>query len=163
MFDRLKQFLTDLSENEKREEFGPDDPRLAASALLAHVIEADGEVRPEERERLHRVLKEAYDLEPEAVRKLVKAGEKAESEAIDLYGFTRVLKRELSEDERTDFVALMWEMVYADQQIHELEDNVVWRVAELLGVSNRERVILRRQVSEAREAETFGETAPDES
>jgi hypothetical protein len=35
-------------------------------------------------------------------------------------------------------------MAYADGMIHEFEENVVWRVAELLGVSSRERVNLKQ-------------------
>ena len=38
----------------------------------------------------------------------------------------------------------MWEIVYADGELHELEDNVVWRVAELIGVDRRDRVEARR-------------------
>jgi uncharacterized tellurite resistance protein B-like protein len=32
-------------------------------------------------------------------------------------------------------------------QRDELEDNLVWRAADLLGISPRERILLRRQVS----------------
>jgi hypothetical protein len=30
---------------------------------------------------------------------------------------------------------MMWELVYADGQVSEFEDNVVWRAADLLGIS----------------------------
>ena len=46
------------------------------------------------------------------------------------------------------FIELMWELVYADGVRHELEDNVVWRVAELLGVSDRDRVFMRQRAAE---------------
>jgi hypothetical protein len=36
--------------------------------------------------------------------------------------------------------------------VHEFEENVVWRVAELLGVSTRDRVLLRREVRESLDA-----------
>jgi uncharacterized tellurite resistance protein B-like protein len=46
-------------------------------------------------------------------------------------------------------------MIYADHQVNEFEDNVVWRVADLLGVSSRERIGLRQQVEAAQaKAET---------
>jgi uncharacterized tellurite resistance protein B-like protein len=35
----------------------------------------------------------------------------------------------------------------ADGVIHEFESNLVWRTAELLGVSTRDRVELRREVA----------------
>jgi uncharacterized tellurite resistance protein B-like protein len=38
----------------------------------------------------------------------------------------------------------MWRMVFADGRADEFEDNIVWRIAELLGVPARERVLLRK-------------------
>jgi uncharacterized tellurite resistance protein B-like protein len=41
-------------------------------------------------------------------------------------------------------------MVFADGNISEFEDNVMWRVADLLGVSNRDRIELRREAAGSR-------------
>ncbi len=41
----------------------------------------------------------------------------------------------------------MWDVVYADGELHELEDNTLWRVSELLGVDGRERVLARQQAA----------------
>jgi uncharacterized tellurite resistance protein B-like protein len=38
-------------------------------------------------------------------------------------------------------------VVFADKKNHELEDNMVWRIAELIGVSARQRTILRNQMA----------------
>ena len=54
--------------------------------------------------------------------------------------------RSLSGEERLKFIELLWEIVYSDGENHELEDNLVWRVAELLGVDGRDRVLLRQAV-----------------
>jgi uncharacterized tellurite resistance protein B-like protein len=43
---------------------------------------------------------------------------------------------------------MMWELVYADGHVSEFEENVIWRAADLLGVSTRERVNLRQQVQD---------------
>jgi uncharacterized tellurite resistance protein B-like protein len=44
---------------------------------------------------------------------------------------------------------MMWQVVFADRKNHELEDNMVWRIAELIGVSTRDRTILRAQMAKA--------------
>jgi hypothetical protein len=48
-------------------------------------------------------------------------------------------------------VEMMWQMVYADQQVSEFEDNLIWRAADLLGVSSRDRIELRRRVAGGKE------------
>ena len=44
---------------------------------------------------------------------------------------------------------MMWDIAYADGRVSEFEENVVWRVAELLGISSRERIALRQEVAAA--------------
>ena len=44
---------------------------------------------------------------------------------------------------------MMWEMVFFDGEMHELEDNVVWRVAELIHVERNDRVALRQRARAA--------------
>jgi uncharacterized tellurite resistance protein B-like protein len=50
---------------------------------------------------------------------------------------------------------MMWELVYADGQVSEFEDNVVWRAAELLGISTRDRVDLKHRVAARRADEAL--------
>ena len=68
----------------------------------------------------------------------------ADLESVDLYAFTSVLKRRLDAEGRRKVIEMMWQVVFADGQADEFEDNIIWRVAELLGVSNRERVLLKQ-------------------
>ncbi|MAS12418.1 MAG: hypothetical protein CMH69_03855 [Nitratireductor sp.] len=149
MFDSIMSFLKDLPGSSRQTTVKPeDDPRVAAAALLFHVLDADGIREASEVEKLRETLSSTYNLTGAELEKIVKAGEKAEQEAIDLYAFTSVLKRHLDADARKAFIGLMWGIVFADGEMHELEDNLVWRVAELIGVDNRDRVILRQEMQE---------------
>ena len=74
---------------------------------------------------------------------LVKDATEAENDAVDLYRFTSVLKRQMSEDERIRVIENLWEIAFADGVSHEFEENLVWRVAELLGVSARDRIVAK--------------------
>ncbi len=119
---------------------------LAAAALLIHAAMVDGTLMPSERNRVEHLLKTRFDLDDDALSRLMREGEAAEREAVDLYSFTSVLKRELDQEGRQRIVGMLWEIVYADGEVHEFESNLVWRVAELLGVSTRDRVRLRKAV-----------------
>jgi uncharacterized tellurite resistance protein B-like protein len=71
----------------------------------------------------------------------------AEGEAVDLFRFTSVIMREVDEPGRRRIVEMMWELVYVDGEVTEFEDNVVWRAAELLGISSRDRIDLKHRVA----------------
>ena len=55
--------------------------------------------------------------------------------------------RSVNEEGRLRIIEMMWELVYADGQVSEFEDNVVWRAADLLGVSSRDRIDLKHRVA----------------
>ncbi|MEO5324589.1 TerB family tellurite resistance protein [Mesorhizobium sp. CC13] len=147
MFERMISFLRDLPAvggAPSRQ----DDLRVAVAALLYHVMDADGDRQDVEWERLKQLLAQSYGISGTELDRLVKAGEQADNEAIDLYAFTSVLKRNLDEQARKDFIGMMWEVVYADGQVHEMEDNTIWRVAELMGVERRDRIEEKHRAAE---------------
>lgn len=147
MLAALKQFLTDLTGTEDQPpEITEDRCRLAAAALLFHVVAIDGDVAPEEKNALRRVLQERFSLSDSDTAELVEEAEAADREAVDLYSFTSVLKRELGEADRERVIEMMWQVVFADGKVHEFEDNLVWRAAELLGVSSQARIRLKQTV-----------------
>ena len=120
---------------------------------MVHIIMADGIVRPEESAKLHSILTLHYGLSEEEATLLTTEAKSADAEAVDLYSFTSILKREMDEIERIALVEDLWEMVYADGELHEFEDNIVWRVAELIAVSTRDRMEMKKRVQQRREAE----------
>ena len=146
MLDAIRQFIADLTGMPEARRFGDDDYRLAAAALLFHATAIDGIVSAEERAKLHELLKLRFDLDDSDADQLAAAAEAADNEAVDLYGFTSILARRLDEAGRERIVEMMWELVFADGTVHEFEDNLIWRVAELLGVSSQTRIRLKQAV-----------------
>jgi len=147
MFESFKSFIAEFVDGEKLpDQFAEDDYRLAAAAMLVHAAAIDGEMSQSERDKLHAVIKQRFALDDATTDELITKATAAEHEAVDLYHFTHLLNRALDEDGRAKVVEMMWEIVYADGQRDELEDNLIWRAADLLGVSARERIELRRRV-----------------
>jgi uncharacterized tellurite resistance protein B-like protein len=153
MFESIKQFLAELAEGEphtRRLEDG--DYRLAAAALLVHTATIDGKMTSSERERLHELIKEQFALDEAATDELLREAREVEQEAVDLYQFTSLLTRVLDEEGRCRIVEMMWQVVYADGRVSEFEDNLIWRAADLMGVSSRARIELRHDVAAAQAA-----------
>ncbi len=146
MLDRFISFLRNLPQPDARA--AADDPRIAAAALLYHVMDADGVRDKDETAQLPALLEEIFGIAGPELKSLMRAAERAESEAVDLYAFTSVINRHYGSEVRRDLVGAMWELVFADGEMHELEDNVVWRVAELLHVEREDRVSLRQRARE---------------
>src|SRR3981189_931075 len=149
MLDGLRQFIADVVSPTAHQDRAFDDTgyRLAATALLIHVISLDGEPSDVEKRKLHTLLESRFGLDPGAADQLIASATLVEGEAVDLYHFTSVIMRSVDEAGRLRIVEMMWELAYADGQISEFEDNVVWRAADLLGVSSRDRADLKHRVA----------------
>ena len=148
MLDGLRQFITDVVSPTAHPDQAFDDTgyRLAATALLIHVISLDGEPTDLERRKLHSLIESRFGLDRGTADQLIASATLVEGEAVDLYHFTSVIMRSVDQAGRLRIVEMMWELAYADGAVSEFEDNVVWRAADLLGVSSQDRVELKHQV-----------------
>jgi uncharacterized tellurite resistance protein B-like protein len=148
MFEAFRHFVTEFVDGGKHpSQFADDDYRLAAAALLVHTAAIDGAATALERDKLRAVIKQRFALDDAATAELIEKATAAEHEAVDLYHFTHLLNRALDEEGRAKVIEMMWEIVYADGSRDELEDNLLWRAADLLGVEPRERIALRQRIA----------------
>jgi uncharacterized tellurite resistance protein B-like protein len=157
MLDGLRQFIADVVSPAAHDRvFDDSGYLLAATALLIHVISLDGEPSEIEKRKLHGLIESRFGLDPGTADQLIASAMRVEGEAVDLYHFTSVIMRSVNEEGRLRIVEMMWELVYADGQVSEFEDNVVWRAADLLAVSSRDRIDLKHRVAASRPAAVTG-------
>jgi uncharacterized tellurite resistance protein B-like protein len=149
MLDGLRQFIADIVSPTANVDRAFDDTgyRLAATALLIHVVSLDGEPSKVEKRKLHGLIESRFGLDPGTADHLIASATLVEGEAVDLYHFTSVIMRSVNEEGRLRIVEMMWELAYADGQVSEFEENVVWRAADLLGISSRDRIDLKHRVA----------------
>jgi uncharacterized tellurite resistance protein B-like protein len=158
MLDGLRQFIAEVvSPQQPDRAFDDTGFRLAATALLIHVISLDGKPSETEKRKLHSLIERYFGLDRGTADRLIASATEVEGEAVDLYHFTSVIMRSVDEEGRRRIVEMMWELVYADNTVSEFEDNVLWRAADLLGISSRDRIELKHRVAAKRSSGGAGE------
>lgn len=151
MLQEIKRLFAELSGGGKPEShFDSDDYRVAAAALLVHVATLEGDLTEAARTKLRALLQSQFSLDEGLADELVDAAVTADHEAVDFFHFTHLLMRSLNEEGRLRVVEMLWEMVFIDGDVSEFEDNVMWRVADLLAISPQERIALRQRVATKR-------------
>lgn len=148
MFALFRKLIAEMGEGGKHSSrFDDDDYRLTAAALLVHTAAIDGRVTDRERAKLHGLIKQRFGLDDLATDELVVEATEAERQSVDLYHFTNRLNTSLDQAGRARVVAMMWQIVCVDGTVTEFEDNLIWRAAELLGVSPDQRSALRERMA----------------
>src|SRR6201993_4106103 len=99
MLDGLRQFIADVVSPAAHADRTFDDTgyRLAATALLIHVISIDGEPSDIEKRKLHSLIESRFGLDPGTADQLIASATLVEGEAVDLYHFTSVIMRSVDE------------------------------------------------------------------
>jgi uncharacterized tellurite resistance protein B-like protein len=140
------QRLADLFASSSPQRPADAELRLAAAALLAEAARLDGEIGPEERAAMRRVLARHFGLEPADAARLVQEGEAAADATAQIFAFTRVINREWPVEQRAELFEMIYEVIYADGSLHHLEANLMRRLSALVYLPDRERVEARQRV-----------------
>lgn len=125
---------------------------VAATAMLIEAAMTDGTVDAVEMERIAILIERHFGIAPDMVRQILADGEKKAEAAVDIYSFLRVVNDQFDHEERIMLVEMLWDVVYADDDLHDHEANLIRRVSGMLGLTDVESGAARKRVLARREA-----------
>jgi uncharacterized tellurite resistance protein B-like protein len=130
--------------------------RLAAAALMVEAAGQDGRVEDVELASIRSLLREQFGLSDADAEDLVEAGRNAASEATQLYGFVRAVNEAMAPEERVQIIEMLWQVAYADGELHDYEASLVRRIAGLLYVPDQDSGAARKRVLERLQLDADG-------
>lgn len=92
------------------------------------------------------ILSRHFELETADTDALFDMAWDRHEESVNLHRYTKTIKDRFSEKERIEMIELLWEVVYADGELHALESNLLRRIGGLIYVSDRDRGDARKRV-----------------
>lgn len=145
MLDRISSLFSGSKE------LGSDDEselskNLAAAALLIETAYMDEEFDESERAVISDLVQRRFDLDSADCQDLLVEAESAVVRSQQLYEFTRAVNDRFTPEERIEIMEMLWEVVYADGEVHDFEVSLLRRVGGLIYVSDRDRGLARQRV-----------------
>ena len=135
MLSKLKALFT---EEEKKPETKEHDISLAVTAMMIEIMRIDGKLDSAERKVIFDAIEKRFDLSHEAVETLIAEASEAQSKSTDLHQFTSLINQQFSTEERIDILKELWQVAMADGHIDPYEEQLIRRVAGLIGVYHGE-------------------------
>ncbi len=120
-----------------QEESGPAREKrehLAAAALLVEVMRSDDRFADEERRAVLVALQRRFDLDDAQAAELLALAQTQARDAHDLFQFTSRINASFSPEAKVRLLEELWRVAYADAVLHEYEEHLIRRVADLLHV-----------------------------
>lgn len=147
MFARLKRLIGDnAAAAGKKTSHSFEEKQLAAAALMVEAANLDSAFDDVERARIEALLENNFALSSDEAKALLAAGEEASSDSVEWQGFTRSIKDGFDQVERIALIEMLWEVAYADGELHDYEASLIRRVTGLLYVPDRESGEARKRV-----------------
>ena len=108
------------------------------SGLMIEAANTDGEITQEELNKISYSLINVFKEDPKAVEiSLTKAFENRDNSK-SLYYYTSKLNKSYSNYKKIKLIEVLWEIILADNEIHDFETNLIRRLAGLLYISDVE-------------------------
>jgi len=146
VLDRLLSFLR----GDDAPEPAGSDLALAAAVLLLEAASMDDTIDKAETDKVEALLGRHFNLDAAGARAVMDTAAKRRAESTQLLRFTRRIKDGMDEAEREQLIEWLWDVVYADGREHEMEANLMRRIAGLIyvddGISGAARKRVRRRL-----------------
>lgn len=142
MLDKFKRLFAPVNSAQIKNA----DLRLAAAVLLVEVARADYSVEPAEESRLYDLLQRQFDLSGDEIIDLKTSAEDTADISISLHRHLDTINQAYSSEQKTGLLAMLWEMAYADGEIHHYEEHLIRRIADLLYIPHKDFIRTKHQV-----------------
>lgn len=113
-----------------------DQLRLAGALLLFEVAKADHSLAEAELLRLRSVLAERWRLPEDELEALMRLCEQESELVTSLHEQVALINDSYSSEQKVALMLAMWQVAYADGEVHHHEEHVIRRVGDLLYVSH---------------------------
>ena len=118
---------------------------LATAALLLGVAQCDHGVGPEEMATIERIVRERVGSGVESAKALIAAARTEFDASLEDWIFAAAVREGFDAAERIAIVGEMWDVVYADGHLDGLEEAMMQRLGDELGIAGADFEAARAQ------------------
>ena len=138
---RLRDLFDEILTSEEPD--SRQDVRVSVATLLVLVAQADGRVLQVEEEGLRTLLHSRFDLSQEQIGKVLEEVESFADSLDPAVTLSERITQEIGTEARKSVLAMAYRIAALDGYLHEFEDDLLWRIGRLLGMSDAEIAALR--------------------
>ena len=120
--------------------------KLATAALLIEMMRADFQSSEVERTAIISALKSKFRLGTEETEALISLAEEEVTRSSSSYGFTTLINKGFSYEQKVKVIELMWSVAFADGKVDKHEEHIVRRIAGLIYVEHRDFIAAKLRV-----------------
>ena len=112
--------------------------QLSTACLLLSVAEADEILEKQELDIIQDILKDFFSIKQNDAHELIHEAQDKMKNATGLFEFGQHLNSIFDHADKLDFISCVFEVAYADGNLHYLEHHTVKKIANILNISRED-------------------------
>lgn len=145
MLDKLRKIFAAPAGQDGAVPAVGSDLQVAAAALMVEAAEMDEAFGDDEHAKISSLIQARFGLDEAQASQVIQSAERKVDASVQNFGFTKTINDSFTHDERVELMSMLWEVVYVDGELHDLEASLMRRVAGLLFVSDHENGRARKE------------------
>ena len=106
--------------------------------LMIEAANTDGKITQEELNKISNSLINVFKEDPKIVEESLNNAFENKDNSKSLYFYTSKLNKSYTDDQKIQLLEILWEIILADNELHDFEANLIRRLAGLLYISDVE-------------------------
>ena len=119
---------------------------LAATCLLLSVADADEVLEDGELHIIEDIIKDFFELPQEEATGFVQSAQNKLKAAAGLFEFGQILNTKFNHQEKLEFIECVFEVAYADGDLHYLEHHTIKKIAHILHIERDEIIAAKAEI-----------------
>ncbi len=119
---------------------------LAATCLLLSVADADEVLEEGELHIIEDIIKDFFELPQEETTEIMQSAQNKLKAAAGLFEFGQILNDKLNHQNKLEFIECVFEVAYADGDLHYLEHHTIKKIAHILHIERDEIIAAKGEI-----------------
>ena len=119
---------------------------LAAACILLSVSDADEILEDQELDTINVILQDFFRLDEKTASSLMEKAQSEWKDSTDLFQFGNQLNEGFSHNDKIDFINCVFEVAYADGELHYLEHHTIKKIANILNLHRDDIITAKAEI-----------------
>ena len=119
---------------------------FSATALLLHVSIADDIIRDKEINLIKNIIEDFFKINKIDSTEILKISMKILEECTSIYELGKKLNINFNYQDKIDFISCAFEIAYADNKLHYLEEHFIKTIANILNVDHSDLIKSKTEI-----------------
>ena len=119
---------------------------LSATSLLLSISKADDNIDNIEIDVVKNIIKDFFEINTDDLSDIITISLETLKKSTDLYEFGKILNNTFTYQDKVDFICCTFEVAYADNNLHYLEEHFIKKISNILNVEHEDLIASKSEI-----------------